>query len=119
MARRLFEPIIPTRELNALRALSLLLGLALLVALVYGALTDRQQAVAYLGPAYGAVFLILLGGLALAARRAWWSWRFVGVVLMLGPLASAPGLERYARATRMSFRPGPSMRAQSARAGRR
>jgi hypothetical protein len=109
MARRLFEPSIPRRELNALRLLSLL-DLALLAALVYAVLTGLDRAVDYLGLAYGVVFLVVLGGVVVAARRAWWSWRLAAAVALLGPLASVPTLEHYARATRMSLRPGSAMR---------
>lgn len=118
MGRRLFEPSIPRRELNALRLLSLL-DLALLAALVYVVLTDRHGATDYLGPAYGFLLLVVLAGMALGARRAWWRWRLVAAVLALGPIASVPALEHYARATRMSLRPGSAKRAQSAGAERR
>lgn len=103
MTGRLFGPSIPRRELNALRLLSLV-DFVLLVALVYAALTGRHDAVGYLGPAHGILFLLLLAGLALAARKRWWGWRFVGAVVVLGPLASIPGLEHHARAARRALR---------------
>jgi hypothetical protein len=83
-----------------LRLISLLDGL-LLAALIYVAVRGDEQAVFILGPLHGGLFLVLLAGVAAAARRGWWSWRFFGAVVVLGPLASIPGLEvQRARAVR-------------------
>ena len=94
--RPIFRTAPRGQELNRLRLLSLIDGL-LLAALLWAAITERHEAVEVLGPVHGVLFLILIAGLALAARRGWLSWRFVGLVVVLGPLASVPGLERYRR----------------------
>ncbi|MGH2846979.1 MAG: DUF3817 domain-containing protein [Thermoleophilaceae bacterium] len=69
----------------------------LLVALVWAALSHREEAVAVLGPTHGVLFLVLVLSLAWAAGQGWWRWRFVIAVAVLGPLASVPGLERIRR----------------------
>lgn len=84
------------RQLTLLRALSLTDGV-LLPPLVTAALTDREGIVNVLGPLHGVLFLVLLGGLAATVNRGLWTWRFVLLVVVLGPLASIPGLERYHR----------------------
>ncbi len=113
MARRLFEPRIPRRELNALRVVSLV-DLALLVAVLYAVVTEHENGIEYLASAYGALFVVMLASLALAMRRGWWSWRFVAAVAIFGPLASVPGLEHYGRATRRASRPGSARRRSGA-----
>jgi hypothetical protein len=92
MARSETRPPIRRRQLNALRLISLVDGL-LLAALIYVAVRGDEQSVGILGPVHGGLFLVLLAGVAVAARRGWWSWRFFGAVVLLGPLASIPGLE--------------------------
>ena len=87
---------IPRGRLDALRVLSLVDGL-LLVVLVWAALGHREQAVAVLGPTHGVLFLLLVASLAWAAGQGWFRWRFVLAVAVLGPLASGPGLERARR----------------------
>jgi len=84
---------LPRRQLDGLRLLSLVDGL-LLVALVYSALTHDEAAVDVLGPTHGVLFLVLVGSLVVLKSRGWWSWWFVAAVVVLGPLASIPGLER-------------------------
>lgn len=113
MARRLFEPRIPRRELNALRIVSLV-DLALLVAVLYAVLTERESAIEYLASAYAVLLVVMLGGLALAMRRGWWSWRFVAAVAVFGPLVSVPGLEHYGRVTRRASRSGSARRRSGA-----
>jgi integral membrane protein len=100
VARSETRPPIRRRRLNALRLVSLVDGL-LLLALLYAAIRADEEAVRVLGPVHGGLFLVLLAGVAAAAWRGWWSWRFFAVVVVLGPLASIPGLEvQRARAAR-------------------
>jgi hypothetical protein len=80
------------RVLNALRLVSAA-SAVLLGSLIYVKMGGDEDAVGIFGPLYGSLFLILLGGVAAAARRGWWSWRFFAAVAVLGPLASIPGLE--------------------------
>lgn len=82
------------RDLNGLRVVSLLDGV-LLVALVYAAVRGPHEAVAVLGPTHGLLYLLLVVSLAAAAWRGRLRWRFVAAVMVLGPLASVPGLELY------------------------
>jgi hypothetical protein len=100
VARSETRPPIRRKRLNALRLVSLVDGL-LLVALLYVAIRADEEAISVLGPLHGGLFLVLLAGVAAAARRGWWSWRFFAAVVVLGPLASIPGLEvQRARAAR-------------------
>lgn len=50
-----------------------------------------------MGPTHGALFLVLVGSLAVLARNRRVGWRFVLAVMILGPVASVPGLELYRR----------------------
>lgn len=65
----------------------------LLAALVYVAVNHDEAAVDVLGPLHGVLFLVLLAGIGDGARNGWWSWPFVAAVVVLGPVASIPGLE--------------------------
>ncbi len=84
------------RTLDALRVISLADAL-LLAALIWVAVTGRHEAVAILGPTHGALFLVLVGSLGALAWSRRVGWRFVLAVLIVGPLASVPGLELYRR----------------------
>lgn len=88
------------RTLDALRVLSLADAL-LLGFLVWAAVTGRHEAVAILGPTHGALFLVLVGSLAVLAWSRRVAWRFTLAVTILGPLASVPGLELYRRGGRV------------------
>ena len=86
-------PQISHKVLNFLRAVSLLDGL-LLIPLLYAAFANNEGMVHVLGPSHGGLFLVLVFTLAWAAGQGWWSWWFVGGVVILGPIVSIPGLER-------------------------
>ena len=79
-----------------LRAASLIDAL-LLAFLIRAAVAGPYEAVAVLGPTHGVLFLVLVGSLAILARNRQLGWRFVLAVMILGPLASVPGLELYRR----------------------
>lgn len=86
----------PPARVNGLRRLSFVDGL-LLAALIYAVTTENGTAVALLGAAYGSLYLVLLAALRSGAQKAWWTWAFFAAVLVLGPVASIPGLELYRR----------------------
>ena len=92
VSRSRSRPPIKRKRLNALRLISIA-DAVLLAVLVYAAMRGDEGAVGVIAPLYGLALLMLLGGIAAAARRGWWSWRFVAAVAVLGPLVSIPGLE--------------------------
>ena len=81
-------------RLNALRAISLLDGI-LLVLLVRASVRGGEEAIAVLGPTHGVLFLLLVASLFHAAQAGRASWRLAIAVMILGPLVSIPSLELY------------------------
>jgi hypothetical protein len=92
VSRSRSRPPIRRNRLNALRLISVSTGV-LLALLAFAAIGGDQDVVRIVGPLYALLFVMLLAGVAVAARRGWWSWRFVAAVAVLGPIASIPGLE--------------------------
>lgn len=96
---RRFRHPLSRQTLQVLIAVSAADGL-LLLALVAAAVNDWNESLVILGPTHGTLFVILVVTLAVLAQRGLLGWRFVVAVMILGPLASIPGLELYRRGQR-------------------
>ncbi|HYF25514.1 MAG TPA: DUF3817 domain-containing protein [Baekduia sp.] len=71
------------KELDRVRLVAILDGLALLV-LLYCAVTDRESVINVLGPIHGLGFLLLLYLTAKGAGEQRWGWWFPAVTLVTG-----------------------------------
>lgn len=87
------------RTLRTLIALSLADGLLVLV-LVWAGVRGRLDLLAVFAPTHGTLYVMLVVSLAVLAHGRRVGWRFVLAVMLLGPLASIPGLELYRRGGR-------------------